>query len=58
VRFLFLFLLALNFGLAAFGQGLFGVVPSDRGRDAAVLAERNAPMLRFEPAQADAPAAR
>jgi len=54
VRFVFLFLLVLNLGLVAFGQGLFGTVPSDRGRDAVVLAQRNVQMLRLEPAQADA----
>jgi len=56
MRFLFLLLLALNLGLAAFGQGFFGAVPGDRGRDAVVLAERNAQMLRLEPAQVDAEA--
>jgi len=54
VRFVFLFLLVLNLGLVAFGQGLFGTVPSDRGRDAVVLAQRNVQMLRLEPAQMDA----
>jgi len=54
VRFVFLFLLALNLGLVAFGQGLFGVVPSERGRDTVVLAQRNAQMLRLEPAQISA----
>jgi len=54
VRFVFLCLLVLNLGLVAFGQGLFGTVPSDRGRDAVVLAQRNAQMLRLEPAQMDA----
>jgi len=49
VRFFFLFLLVLNLGLAAFGQGLLGPVPSDRGRDAVVLAERNAQALRLDP---------
>jgi len=59
VRFLFLLLLTLNLGLVAFGQGLFGAVPSDRGRDAVVLVERNVHMLRLEPAQIDAaPSAR
>jgi len=56
MRFLFLLLLAVNLGLVAFGQGLFGAVPSDRGRDSVVLAERNVQMLRLEPAQMDAEA--
>jgi len=50
MRFLFLLLLALNLALFAFGQGLFGAVPSERGRDALVLAERNAQALHVEPA--------
>jgi len=55
MRFLLLFLLLLNLGVFAFGQGWFGTAPSDRGRDAVVLAERNAQALRLEPAQQDAP---
>jgi len=58
MRLLFLFLLLVNLGFFAFGQGLFGPMPSDRGRDAVVLAQRNAHMLRLDPAQFDIPAAR
>jgi len=58
VRFLFLLLLALNLGLYAFGEGLFGTPPAERGRDAQVLPERNTQALSLEPAQMDAPAAR
>jgi len=58
VRFLFLLLLAVNLGLYALGQGLFGTPPADSGRDAQVLPERNAQALQLEPASLDVPAAR
>jgi len=58
VRFLFLLLLALNLGLYAFGEGLFGTPPAERGRDAQVLPERNAQALQLEAAQVSQPAAR
>jgi len=55
MRFVFLLLLVLNLGVAAFGQGFFGTPPDARGRDAVVLAQRNAQALQLEPAQLDTP---
>lgn len=52
MRFVFLLVLALNLGVFAFGQGLFGPPPSERGRDARILAERNAQALSLQPALA------
>jgi hypothetical protein len=41
MRLLFVFVLLLNLGLLAWGQGFFGVPPADQGREFRMLLERN-----------------
>lgn len=41
MRTLFLILFLANLALLGFGQGLFGPPPSEQGRDARMLTERN-----------------
>ena len=41
MRYLFLLLVLANVGLFAYGQGLFGMPPSETGREPRPLAQRN-----------------
>ena len=41
MRFLFLIVLVANVAALAFGQGFFGMPPSEQGRDPRQLSERN-----------------
>jgi len=53
MRFFFVLLLTLNLGVAAFGQGWFGSPPSDSGRDAYIVPQRNVQALVLGPAQVE-----
>ncbi|HUG56929.1 MAG TPA: hypothetical protein VL002_01690 [Candidimonas sp.] len=41
MRFLFLIVLVANVAALAYGQGFFGIPPSEQGRDPRQLSERN-----------------
>ncbi len=49
MRYLFLLLVLANVAVFAFGQGLFGLPPSDAGREPRPLAQRNQHLVELSP---------
>lgn len=56
MRFLFFIVLVANLAVLAYGQGFFGMPPSEQGREPRQLSERNQQAVTlgapFEPGQA------
>lgn len=49
MRFLFLLTLAINVALFAYGQGLFGIAPSEEGRNPRQLIQHNPQAVKLGP---------
>ncbi len=47
MRFLLLLILLLNFALFSFGQGFFGIAPSEMGREYRQYQERNQKQIQL-----------
>lgn len=47
MRFVFFLIVLLNLSLLAFGQGFFGVPPSEQGREDRQFQERNPGKIQF-----------